>query len=121
METRDATPGTTASPPPALGARRRAMAADLMEKSAALIAALGCYPDKTGRFVLFGSVARGDARGGSDVDLLIDFPERGEAAAFAFVEENCAKLGIRGDLRAYRYCSDRFLSDIAADAKVIQP
>jgi predicted nucleotidyltransferase len=107
--------------PPTLKTVQASFAQDLLRKSAALAELLSAYADKRGRFILFGSVARGEVRHDSDLDLLIDFPPDGEAAAFSYVEEACSTLGIPADLRPFRYCSERFLSRIAAEMKVIQP
>lgn len=74
-----------------------------------------------GRYVLYGSLARGDAHRASDVDLLADFPPACEAAAFAHAEDSCRRLGLKLDLRRYGQCSDKFLAAIAADARDIGP
>ena len=51
-----------------------------------------------GRFVLFGSAARGDLRFDSDVDVLVDFPISEEAAAIIFAEDECVRRGLKGDV-----------------------
>lgn len=71
--------------------------------------------------MLYGSLARGDAHRASDVDLLVDFPQGVEAAAFAYAEDACRRLGLKADLRGYRQCSDAFLAAIACDARDIRP
>lgn len=115
-------PNATPAPqPPTLKAVQAAFAQDLLRKAAALSELLAVYADKRGRFILYGSVARGDVRHDSDLDLLIDFPPDGEAAAFSYVEDACSTLDIPADLRPFRYCSERFLRHIAGEMKVIQP
>lgn len=106
---------------PSLRAVQAAFARELLEKAAALTEKLSEYGDKRGRFILFGSVARGDVRHDSDLDLLIDFPPDGEDAAFAYVEDACLKLDIPIDLRLFRHCSEKFLSHISSEMKVVQP
>jgi len=74
-----------------------------------------------GRYVLYGSLARGDAHRASDVDLLVDFPSACEAAAFAHAEDSCRRLGLKLDARRYGHCSATFLAAISADARDIGP
>jgi hypothetical protein len=45
---------------------------------------------KGGRFLLYGSTARGETRFDSDIDLLLDFAADLEAEAWRFAEEVCA-------------------------------
>lgn len=72
-----------------------------------------------GRFLLYGSVARGEHRFDSDVDLLVDFPESEERGAWDFVEGASERLGLKIDIRSLRTASPRFLRHIQRDAKVI--
>ncbi len=44
-----------------------------------------------GRYLLYGSLARGEARRDSDVDLLVDFPAEFEAEAWRQAEDACAE------------------------------
>ncbi|MXW85316.1 MAG: DNA polymerase subunit beta, partial [Boseongicola sp. SB0667_bin_21] len=43
-----------------------------------------------GRFLVFGSAARGDMRHDSDIDILVDFPPEMELDAVIFAEEACS-------------------------------
>ncbi|MXX91134.1 MAG: nucleotidyltransferase domain-containing protein [Boseongicola sp. SB0677_bin_26] len=44
-----------------------------------------------GRFIVFGSAARGEMRFNSDIDILADFPEEGRFDAIVFAEDACVK------------------------------
>lgn len=71
-----------------------------------------------GRYVLYGSAARGELRWNSDVDLLLDFPD-GDAttAAWDFAEDECARLGLDCDIRSIVMCEQRFLDHVLPEAK----
>lgn len=72
-----------------------------------------------GRFALYGSVARGDHRFDSDVDILLDFSEADEPSAREFAEEVCRRLDLKADVRSWRTASEKFLKHIERDMKVI--
>lgn len=75
--------------------------------------------EKGGRFILFGSLARGEARFDSDVDLIIDFPPEWEGEAWRLAEDLCADLKIEADIQPLAWCEPKFVSRIMAEAKVI--
>lgn len=77
-------------------------------------------PALGGRFILYGSAARGEIRHDSDVDILLDFPEERLAAAYDVVETACRRLDLPADLRPISLVSERFLSHVLAEAKVFQ-
>jgi len=106
---------------PSLREVQAGFARERLRKCHALLETLKTYPDKSGRFILYGSLARGAARPTSDLDMLVDFPLAGEAAAFAFLEDACANLAIDADIRAVRHCSEKFMAHIAADMKIVGP
>ena len=72
-----------------------------------------------GRYILFGSLARGDARFDSDVDLIIDFPAEWESEAWRTAEDLCAELRIEVDMRPLGWCAPEFVARIMPDARVI--
>jgi len=69
---------------------------------------------------LFGSVARGEERPDSDVDLLIDLsPERGFSDYLGMAEEREALLHRRVDLVLSRSLSPHFRPFIEAEARQV--
>lgn len=71
-----------------------------------------------GRYVLYGSAARGELRWNSDVDLLLDFPDGdATAAAWGFAEDECARLGLDCDIRPLAWCEPRFLDHVLPEAR----
>jgi hypothetical protein len=72
-----------------------------------------------GRFLLYGSAARGTMKYDSDVDLLLDFPEDAPGEAWNFAETACWDPGLEPDLMPYRWCRKTFLAHIAPDLRVL--
>ena len=72
-----------------------------------------------GRFLLFGSAARGQMKYDSDVDLLLDFPEAAFGAAWNFAETACWDRGLKPDLLPIGGCKLAFLDHIAPDVRVL--
>ena len=71
-----------------------------------------------GRFLLYGSAARGQMKFHSDVDLLLDFPDAAFSAAWSFAETACWVRGLEPDLLPYGGCKAAFLNHIAPDLVV---
>lgn len=69
-----------------------------------------------GRFLLYGSAARGELRFDSDVDALIDFPEDRLSEAWRFAEDVCRELDVKADLCPLAWCRDEFLAHIGKHA-----
>jgi predicted nucleotidyltransferase len=64
---------------------------------------------------VYGSLARGDMRRGSDADVLVDAPTPAlEDAGMTAVEQAAARHGFEADVRPRRMCTDRFLEMIHA-------
>jgi predicted nucleotidyltransferase len=63
-----------------------------------------------GRFILFGSAARGTPHDQSDVDILVDFPLVMENAAWAFAEDACFALRLQPDIHLAGWVSERVLN-----------
>lgn len=72
-----------------------------------------------GRFLLYGSAARGCMKHDSDVDLLLDFPPDNQREAWDFAESACWDIGLEPDLMPYDWCKPAFLAHIAADLLVL--
>jgi predicted nucleotidyltransferase len=97
------------------GAFRRSEAAHaICDTLAAYAAAHG------GRYLVYGSVARGAIRHDSDIDLLIDFPEDAQADAWRFAEEACGERGMPHDIRPLSWCKAAFLERILPGAMVLK-
>lgn len=95
-------------------ARREAAAATLCRELAGAAGRFG------GRYLLYGSAARGEVRHDSDVDLLLDFPDAtSRSAAWTFAEDRCTALGLFYDIRPIGMCDARFLAHVLPEAKVL--
>ena len=71
-----------------------------------------------GRFLLYGSAARGALRHGSDIDLLLDFPDASATtAAWDAAEAACAGLDLPCDIRPVGWCDPRFLEHVLPGAE----
>lgn len=75
--------------------------------------------ERGGRYLLYGSAARGEVRASSDVDILVDFPSVRRAEALLFAEHICAELGLRGDVRGVETASARLLARAEAEGRVL--
>lgn len=95
-------------------ATRRAGAAELLLSRLEPVArGLG------GRYILFGSLAREEARYDSDADILLDFPAEREAEAWRSAESACAELGLPADIRPVAWCKPDFVAKVMSGARVI--
>lgn len=82
-----------------------------------LAAELKAYGTRNGgRFILFGSAARGDMRDDSDVDILVDFPTDRENDAVFFAEGRAWAVDLKPDIHLKGFKTERFLQQVAADA-----
>jgi predicted nucleotidyltransferase len=102
-------------------AERKAAAAERKRQAvAALRPALTAYAHTHGgRFLLFGSAARGTLGRDSDVDILTDFPDAETAAAWNFAERACWERGLDPDVMPKAWCKSDFLAHIAAEIVVL--
>lgn len=92
------------------GASRSAAAARIMDRLSSHAAATG------GRFVVFGSAARGEMRHDSDIDILVDFPPALELDAVIFAETACAAEDLPCDVLPFATRTPEFLERIERDA-----
>jgi len=94
---------------PTLAQRKAARVASLHEAVATLRGRLERYArTHGGRFLLYGSAARGAMRYDSDVDLLLDFPDDRLSEAWRHAEGLCRDLGLQADLCPLAWCSAEF-------------
>jgi predicted nucleotidyltransferase len=90
------------------------------DAAAAIMAELASYAaGKGGRFLVFGSVAKGRITHGSDIDVLIEFPPEAETEAWQFVEEACRRHGLNGDIHSVRTTKGEFIGRVTPDAVVL--
>jgi predicted nucleotidyltransferase len=103
-----------------LSERKAAEAARRRDAVAALVPVLAEYArTHGGRFLLFGSAARGTMRYHSDVDILMDFPAEALDAAWKFAETACWDRKLEPDLLPYRWCKPAFLDHVSRDLRVL--
>jgi len=95
-------------------AERRERAVDELRGSLAAYAR-----EHSGRFLLFGSAARGEMRYNSDVDILVDFPPDERDAAWNFAERACWDRNLDPDITFLTWCKPAFLDRIAPDLQVL--
>ncbi|MBN8927064.1 MAG: hypothetical protein BGO51_09885 [Rhodospirillales bacterium 69-11] len=102
-------------------AERKAKEADRRRRAVAdLRGVLADYARREGgRFLLFGSAARGTMRYDSDVDILVDFPDERERAAWRFAEQACWDRDLDVDIMPYGWCKPDFLAHVAPDLQVL--
>ena len=106
---------------PTLAERKAARVAFLHEAVAALRNRLREYArSHGGRFLLYGSAARGDLRFDSDIDMLIDFPEDRLSDAWRFAEDRCRELDLKADLCPLAWCRDDFVEHIHKRAVALE-
>jgi tRNA nucleotidyltransferase (CCA-adding enzyme) len=72
-----------------------------------------------GRFLLYGSAARGQMKYDSDIDLLLDFPEDTLSEAWNFAETACWDRGVEPDLMPLSWCKQAFLDHVTPDFQVV--
>ncbi|HVC63105.1 MAG TPA: nucleotidyltransferase domain-containing protein [Acetobacteraceae bacterium] len=72
-----------------------------------------------GRFLLFGSAARGTMRFDSDVDILVDFPPDALDDAWNFAERACFERGLEPDITPFSSCKGRFRERVTPDLQVL--
>jgi predicted nucleotidyltransferase len=100
--------------------RKATEAARRRQEVAALLPVLAEYArGHGGRFLLYGSAARGQMKFHSDVDLLLDFPGEMLGEAWNFAEAACWDRGPEPDLMPYGWCKQPFLDHVAPDIQVV--
>lgn len=100
-------------------AERRQREADRRTAAAAEIARrLADYGAREGgRFLLYGSAARGTMTSNSDIDLLIDFPESRLDDAWRFAEQVVAEFDLSLDAMPLAWCKPAFRERVLAEAR----
>jgi Nucleotidyltransferase domain len=95
-------------------AERRQSAVDAMRPALAAYAR-----EHGGRFLLFGSAARGQMRFDSGVDILVDFPPDALDDAWNFAERACRDRHLEPDITPLSWCKGRFRDRVTPDLQVV--
>jgi hypothetical protein len=99
---------------------KAAEAARRREAVTALKADLAAYArTHGGRFLLFGSAARGTMRYDSDVDILVDFPPDFLDEAWSYAERACHARDLDPDISPLAWCRGRFRDRVTPDLLVL--
>ena len=86
----------------------------------AIDAALLAYArERGGRFIRYGSTAKGRTRAHSDVDIIADFAFEEAGCATTFAEEACSARGMPADARSIAYASPTLLHRALAEGVVL--
>jgi predicted nucleotidyltransferase len=69
-----------------------------------------------GKFWIYGSATTGRFHPHSDIDIIVDFDPAQISLALVFVEETCARLGLKYDVQPKSWCTGAFLEKIYPQA-----
>ena len=72
-----------------------------------------------GRFLIFGSAARGELRFDSDVDILVDFEEAALSRAWSFAEGGCTRLDLTPDVLPLPWMTEAFVERASRGAVML--
>jgi len=105
---------------PTLTERKAARVAEIRRALGVLRERLYDYARRHGgKFLLYGSAARGALRYDSDVDLVLDFPPELEHDAWTFAEEACWDLRLQPDIMPASWSRPEFLKRVRNEAVAI--
>jgi len=91
---------------------------DYQEIEKKLVSLLEKYKAK--KIGIFGSYARGEARPGSDLDVLVDFHERKSLLTLVRIERELSEsIGVKVDLLTEHSISPYLINRIKSELKVI--
>ena len=100
--------------------RHRRKMERMQQAVVAIDAALTLYArEHSGRFIRYGSTAKGRMRAHSDVDIIADFPDETSIAAAGFAEDTCFAHGMTPDAHAGAYLSAGFKAEAERRGRVI--
>lgn len=101
--------------------RKEATVAAIKRGVEELVPVLAAYAhEHGGRFVLFGSAARGETRYDSDVDILVDFPLNAELDAWLFAESQCFARDLRPDIHIRAWRTERFIERAESEGRILR-
>ena len=72
-----------------------------------------------GKFWIYGSASTGKFHPASDIDIIADFDDTQINQALDFVEQTCARLGLRADVQPKSWCTDAFIERIYRKALLL--
>jgi predicted nucleotidyltransferase len=72
-----------------------------------------------GKFVIFGSTARGELRFDSDFDVVVDFPPQFERLARDYAERVCVGHGVRPDVHLKSEASAALMQRVERDGVIL--
>lgn len=73
-----------------------------------------------GRFIRYGSTAKGRAMAHSDVDIIADFADDASLGAASYAEELLIDRKLKPDVRPSAFVSDRFIALVAEDGVILR-
>src|SRR5260370_39739227 len=73
-----------------------------------------------GRFIRYGSTAKGRAMAHSDVDIIADFPGEASLEALNYAEKLCSERNLKPDVRPSCWTSNRFTPPLADDGGILE-
>lgn len=105
---------------PTLTERKRAKVARMEAAVETLAAELAAYArEHGGRFILFGSAARGEMRHDSDADIMVDFPEAHGWEPLFFAEDWARAQDLKYDGHLMSMSGPRLRERVAAHGRVL--
>jgi predicted nucleotidyltransferase len=101
--------------------RKARSAARRRDAIAAVIDVLRAYASASGgRFLVFGSAAKGTVRGTSDLDVIVDFPPQEMEEAFLYLEASCSRRAVPCDPQFMPRPDSAFLQRILNHAVILE-
>lgn len=106
---------------PTLTEIKRAKVARMKAAVEELACDLAAYArEHGGRFILFGSAARGEMRHDSDVDILADFPPDLVWDAVGYATDRAHDLGLVPDVQPKRLTGRSLAERVAVEGRVLE-
>ena len=73
-----------------------------------------------GRFIRYGSTAKGRAMAHSDVDIIADFDGSESFAAARYAERVCSERNLKPDVRPSAFVSERFTAQVSEGGVLLE-
>ncbi len=75
--------------------------------------------EELANFWVYGSASTGKFHPASDIDVVADFDDAQINQALDFVEQTCARLGLKPDVQPKSWCTDAFIERIYPKALLL--